>query len=88
MRCSFSDEEEVSLCFISLAAGLDHLQVMGHTSKGLQPKTTAASQEMPCSLADVTCSKPCMGVLKMFPWVSRCPSVRRKAPECVAEDEG
>lgn len=53
-----------------------------------QPKTTAASQEMPCSPTDVSCPKPCMGVLKMLLWVSRCPSVRRKAPECVAEDEG
>lgn len=36
-----------------------------------QPKTTAASWEMPWSLTDTTCTKPCMGVLQMLVWVSR-----------------
>lgn len=68
---------------------ISRLWVREQTAEALlQPKTRAASQGMPWSLIDMTCTKPCMGVFKMLVWVSRCPSVRRKAPGCMAEDEG
>lgn len=70
VRCSFSNrfqpEEAVSLCFVSLAAVLDHLQIMGHTSKELQLFCSQRLQQHPKRCLDQLLIWPAQNL----PWVS------------------
>lgn len=70
VRCSFSNrfqpEAAVSLCFISLAAVLDHLQIMGHTSKELQLFCSQRLQQHPKRRLDQLLIWPAQNL----PWVS------------------